>query len=391
MDEIIRYAKKISMLVVLYPLKLLKTKPNRVLLDNCLAHNYSDNIKPIAEWLVKRFPGQFEVFVAVNNEEKYSFLRDKGITPIKFHSIKYYIIAMSAAFFITNSGGYSYLPLKNNQFVINTWHGGGAYKKIGVDPSNPNHLYKRDLQLAAKKTTVFTSTCTKFTEVISTSLLIPREVFVHVGMPRNDILVNTEENTGLREIIRARIGLLSDEKLVLYAPTYRKKNDNSFGQSIAPNYGLDPARVCKALQTRFGGKWRFAVRFHPQIQNPGKEFAINNIIDLTTYEDMQELLLAADIMINDFSSSMWDFMLTDKPCFTFATDLEHYAATTKLYTPVEDWPFPKATTNDELEKNILCFDEEKYKADCARHYKMLGGCETGKATEYVCSYIYNHL
>lgn len=92
-------------------------------------------------------------------------------------------------------------------------------------------------------------------------------------------------------------------------------------------------------------------------------------------------------MINDFSSSMWDFMLTGRPSFMFAVDLEHYVATTDVYTPVAEWPFPKAVNNDELERNILEFDEEKYAADCKRHYEALGGRETGKASQMVCERI----
>ena len=99
---------------------------------------------------------------------------------------------------------------------------------------------------------------------------------------------------------------------------------------------------------------------------------------------MRDLLLAADAMVNDFSSSMWDFMLTGKPCFTFAVDHQHDIETTDVYTLVSEWPFPQATNNDGLEKNIFEFDEEKYAAACKRHYEALGGCEAGKATKLVC-------
>ena len=68
--------------------------------------------------------------------------------------------------------------------------------------------------------------------------------------------------------------------------------------------------------------------------------------------------------------------------------MEHYIKTTKLYTPVEEWPFPKATINDELVQAIMNFDENQYKNDCVRHYKLLGGCETGKATDLVRELIY---
>lgn len=388
MDEIIRYIKKMAMLVVLTPLKLLPVKNNQIIMDNCLAHNYADNIKPIAEFLIKNYQGKFDIYIAVDNEEKYAYLKEKGLKPIKFHSFKYYKIAMTSAFFVTNSGGYSYLPLKKCQYVINTWHGGGAYKKIGVDAYSADCFYKNELMLAAKKTSMFTATGSLFVDLISKALLIPREVFQLVGMPRNDVLVNG--NNELREIVRKRIGLKDDEKVVLYAPTYRKVNDNTFGKSIAIEYGIEPDQVCRAMEKRFGGKWRFAIRLHPVVKDLN-EFKKYEVLDLTSYDDMQELLLVADAMINDFSSSMWDFMLTGKPCFLFAKDLQHYIETTAVYTPVEEWPFPKSTTNDELERTILDFDYEKYERDCDNHYRQLGGCETGKATEAVCNCMIEHL
>lgn len=384
MDELIRYLKKVAMLIVLSPLRVLSVKNNRVIMDNCLAHNYADNIKPIAEYLSQKYPGKFEIFVCVNEVSEYGFLREKGINPVKFHSFRYYVTAMTSAFFVTNSGGYSYLPLKRKQFVINTWHGGGAYKKIGVDAYSADRFYRNELKLAGKKTGMFTATGSLFADLISRALLIPREVFQLVGMPRNDVLVNG--NNELREAVRRRIGLKGDEKVVLYAPTYRKENDNTFGQSIAIEYGIEPDRICRALEKRFGGKWRFAIRLHPVVKGLN-EFKKYDVLDLTAYDDMQELLLAADAMINDFSSSMWDFMLTGKPSFLFARDLQHYIDTTAVYTPVNEWPFPKATTNEELERNILEFDDEKYKTDCEKHYSQLGGCETGHATRTVCEEI----
>jgi CDP-glycerol glycerophosphotransferase len=183
------------------------------------------------------------------------------------------------------------------------------------------------------------------------------------------------------------LGLKDGEKLILFAPTYRKPDDNYFKDSIAISYGVDCDRVCKAMAHRFGGTWRFAYRLHPCVVNrdglPG-----GDVMDLSDYPDMQELLLAADAMINDFSSSMWDFMLTGRPSFLFAIDLEHYIKTTQVYTPVEEWPFPRSTNNDDLEKSILNFDEDSYAAACRYHYTSLGGCETGKATELVCRRIY---
>lgn len=386
MDELIRYLKKIAMLAILTPLRLFPVKRDRIIMDDCLAHNYADNIKPIAEYLLKYYPGKFEIIISVSDEDEFSYLKGKGLNTVRFHSICYYYMAMTSAFFITNSGGYSYLPLRKNQYVINTWHGGGAYKKIGVDSYSADWFYKYDLRLAAKKTSMFTATGSLFADLVSNALLISRDVFKLVGMPRNDILVNG--NDEIKNRVRKNIGLKDNEKMILYAPTYRRVNDNSFGQSIAIEYGIDPERVCRAMEKRFGGKWRFAIRLHPVVKDI-KEFTGYDILDLTSYDDMQELLLVADAMINDFSSSMWDYMLTGKPSFLYAKDLKHYIDTTAVYTPVEDWPFPKSTTNDELEETILKFDDSLYKVNCKKHYEALGGSETGKASKYVCDYILN--
>ena len=384
MKEYVRFVKKILMLIILYPLKLLPVKQNRIVMINCLSLNYSDNIKPIAEYLIQNYPNKYEIFVCVNDVKKYNYLKTKQIKPLNYHSILYYFIVMSSKFFITNSGGYSYLPLKKSQIVINTWHGGGAYKKIGVDSYSADGFYKNELRLAAKKTNIFLSTNQKFTDVISNALLIPKQCFISVGMPRNDILLKNNEE--IIKSIKKSIGISEEEKLVLYAPTYRKINDNTFDKSVAIEYGIDPNIVCESLSNRFGGKWKFAIRLHPVVKDIN-EFKKYDIIDLTDYDDMQELLLVSDVMINDFSSSMWDFMVTKKPCFIFAKDLQHYIDTTAVYTPVEEWPFPKSTSNEELKNAIVNFDDAKYKKDCDYHYKQLGGCETGKATEFVCDYI----
>lgn len=77
MAELIRYIKKILMLVILAPLRILRVKKNRVIMDNCLAHNYADNIKPIAEKLINDYAGKFEIYVSVKNVDDYSFLLEK--------------------------------------------------------------------------------------------------------------------------------------------------------------------------------------------------------------------------------------------------------------------------------------------------------------------------
>lgn len=385
MDELLRYLKKLAMRTLLLPLRLLPIKKNRVLLCNDLSRKYADNPKVVCEYLLKHYPGAFEIVFPVAHPEDYDNLREKGIRVVRYNSFDYFRLALTSAVFLTNSGGFSYLPMRKKQFIVNTWHGGGAYKKCGIYMYNNTPIFRKNLMLASKGTKVFMSTCSRFSDVVSESMLIPREIFWEVGMPRNDLMLNMDETH--RNAVRKKLGLAEDEKLILFAPTYRKIDDNYFRDSVVIAYGVDYDRVCKAMESRFGGKWRFAVRYHPCVTNRG-DIADHGVMDLTDYEDMQDLLCASDAMINDFSSSMWDFMLTGKPSFLFAVDLDHYVKTTKVYTPVSEWPFPQAVNNDQLEENILKFDEEAYAAACKRHYDDLGGCETGKSTQLICERIY---
>jgi len=365
-------------------MRLFPIKKNRVLLINSLAENYSDNLKYIAENLTKNYAGKFELLFSVKEPKRFTGPTAE-LTPIKNNSLQYFYYGMTSQVLVTNSGFISYLPLKREQYIINTWHGGGAYKKYGIDICKNSHIYRKTLLFSANATSAFLSTCKSASNVFTNALLIQPDAIWEIGMPRNDVLINRDMKLG--EMVRTKIGLKEHERLVLFAPTYRKIKDNDFCDSIAISYDIDAKRVCQALQRRFGGTWKFAVRFHPCIVNKTSVIT-DDMIDLTDYEDMQELLLAADVMINDFSSSIWDFMLTGRPCFLFAKDLEHYIQTAELYTPISEWPFPTSTNNDELEQNILDFDAEKYAADCKHHYEVLGGCETGQASELVCERIH---
>ena len=112
-----------------------------------------------------------------------------------------------------------------------------------------------------------------------------------------------------------------------------------------------------------------------------------NIVDVSDYPDMQELLCAADILITDYSSSMWDYSFTYKPCFIYANDLDQYKIERDFHTPVNEWPFTIAISNEELAENILEFDQDKYIEKIKKHHHDLGSFEDGHATEKVAKLI----
>ena len=89
---------------------------------------------------------------------------------------------------------------------------------------------------------------------------------------------------------------------------------------------LDEKCFLDALEKRFHKKFVLFLRSHP---HTGKDIFLSNtgregIFDVSDYADMQELLCASDILLTDYSSSMWDFSFTGRPCFIFAEDIESY-------------------------------------------------------------------
>ena len=282
MQDLLRYLKKEVTRAILTPLKIFPVKKNRVLMINDISYNYSCNPKVITEYLLQHDKNKFEIVYTVNNLVQHQFLKDKGLKIVRSNSFAYFFYALTSNVIITNSGGISYIPLRKSQYVINTHHGGGAYKTAGIDMFGNSFFFRRDMMLSSKQTKCFLSTNKKFTECISKACLIPKDIFWEIGMPRNDRFVNKKrENV---ELIRKKIGLLPGQSLVLYAPTYRKPLDNYFSESIAIQYDIDKDMVCEALQERFGGEWIFAYRLHPCVENKQDYNEIKDFADSVTFQ-----------------------------------------------------------------------------------------------------------
>ena len=149
-------------------------------------------------------------------------------------------------------------------------------------------------------------------------------------------------------------GLDTKSKFILFAPTFRTEQQDPYTKKIHIST-MDIQRAVNSVNKKFGEQlWNFGIRLHPKLRNT--DIAEKGIVNCTDYPDIQELLYSADILITDYSSLMWDFSLTGKPCFIYADDIDEYEREHGFYMPSSQWPYPIARTNDELEKNILSFD-----------------------------------
>lgn len=349
--------------------KFIKVNRNRIFITSFNGKCVACNPYYIIKNLLKNKHSNIEIVV-------FSKLKNLNYDKIKFitkKNLKYYFYFFSSKILITNDSFSSYMPKKSNQILINTWHGGGAYKRVNAKKFSQKILYK----ILYSDTNYFLSSCEIFSNVMSKDLYIHKIKFLKTGMPRNDIFFYSNIKENIKQNVREKFALEKDECIILYAPTWRDDNREIISKVSNKN-------VIIAFKNFLNKKIKIFIRAHYNT----KQYSLgSDFIDVTDYPDMQELLCAADILITDYSSCMWDFSLMYKPCFIYATDIDQYKQERDFYTPMSEWPFPIATNTDELINNILNFNQKEYVQKVKQHHKDLGSFEDGHACERICKLI----
>ncbi len=355
----------------------LPIKQDRVVFCSYYGRGYSDSPKAIAQALLEDPNFQGELIWLVKDQKEAATL-PSGICPCPYDSPKRIWTLATARVWVDNCRKYDRFKKRKQQY-LQTWHG-FPLKKIERDAleSLPSD-FERGAIKDSSHTTLLLSGSKFMTEVLRRAYWYNGEIALW-GTPRNDIFFTPGE---LPQKVRNALNLPQDRNLVLYAPTFRA--DHSLDA-----YKLDAQKLLTACQKRFGGSWSLLVRLHPNIAEKSKGlFAYDGetVVDATMYPDMQELLAGCDLLLTDYSSCMFDFALSGKPCLRFATDVEDYRQDRGFYFPIDGLPFPLADSNAALETAIGSFDQSAYNAAWKRFSKEQGFCEDGKAAQRCAQWI----
>jgi len=165
---------------------------------------------------------------------------------------------------------------------------------------------------------------------------------LELGLPRNDVLQPPVVDE-VRARTRAALGLADDETVVLYAPTYR---DRMFSSRTPLHLALDVPRLVAEL----GPGVRLLTRVHYFMTARLELEDVPGVLDVSWYPDIADLYAAADVLVTDYSSSMFDFAVTGKPLVFYAYDLETYRDVDRgFYFELEPVaPGPVVRNQDEL-------------------------------------------
>lgn len=362
-------------------------KPRRVV---CWAYNfkqYGCNPRYLTEYLLENHPN-FEICWVFRRGVDTSQV-DPRIRTVRLRSWEYLKMMATAEFLVTNSRTDPYRIYwrkRPGQKYLMLWHGGIALKKIERDAEDKlGYSYVRKAKIDSRMADLMISGCRMHTELIHNAFWYDGEV-LEQGIPRNDIFFNKALHAEFRQRVEQTFNIAPNSRIVLYAPTFRRN------MSIEP-YRIDWSRILGALRRHYAtDNVTVIVRMHPNLigkVSTSSLVAFEGVVDGTRYHDMQELLTTADMLITDYSSSMFDFTMQGRPCILYATDVAEYDR--GYYFNFRELPYPLAENEDELEALIDNFDHEGYTSRLEEFFTYRVGLnESGHAAQALAEWMVSH-
>lgn len=231
--------------------------------------------------------------------------------------------ALAQAKYLINNNNFGNYLVKRPGTVFLQTHHGTPLKSMGVDeqrhPLAPvgRHATRQSL-LARCAAWDFDLSSNEYSTALWHQAYPVEFETLEYGYPRNDVLVNaTAEHVAA---LRAKLGIGADETVLLYAPTHRE-----YQPSYRPLF--DPEAFVEAL----GPGHRLLLRAHYFYADGTGAPADPRVLDVSSYPTVEDLYLVADVLITDYSSTMFDFAVLDRPIVIYAPDWNVYRDTRGVY------------------------------------------------------------
>lgn len=330
--------------------KILPINKRAIVFQSFHGKSYSCNPRAIYEEMMQS-EGDSYKYIWVLNNRRQEITSNKNTIIVKPGSLMYFYHLARSKYFINNGNFPDVYIKRKGTYHIQTWHG-TPLKKLGFDisPNSPsykentsNNLMKRNSRwdLAVSPNT--------FTSEVYKSAFKYKNKIIESGYPRNDIFY--QENNKKIIDIKSEIGIKSNKKVILYAPTWRDYDFHNNKETEPFQFKFDIERFIE----KFGDEYVLLMRLHYRdalrAQISKYEGAVINV---SNYDDIKYLYLISDILITDYSSVMFDFTNSNKPIIFFAYDIVRYSSDLRgfYFKFRENAPGPIVTTEQELFKAI---------------------------------------
>lgn len=348
----------------------LAVKEKKIIVFSNYGAQYGDSPKYISEYIVEN-DSSYKIVWAFTKPELYTV---PGVRKVKYASLSFLYEWATSQFIITNSRLSPDLKKRKNQIYIQTWHSSLRLKKIEKDAeAYLSETYIQQAKADSGQIDYLLAGCRDSKEIFERAFWY-KGAIPETGTPRIDVIINPKPE--IVKTVKSSLAIDNQKKILLYAPTFRENGNLDI-------YIKEFDSIKKELKKRFGGEWEVVVRLHPHLYNKSHQiFKDNNIIHATQYPDIQELLVAADFLITDYSSLMFDYLYSEKKVLLYIPDLNEYLMNEReLYYDVEELPFLKAYSKKDVEKKISEFNEGDYISGIQKFIKKIGTYEKGNASE----------
>ncbi len=361
---------------------LIPASNDLIFFESFLGRNYSDNPKAIYEELLHT-NSNLKCIWSLDNPESAidipgEFKVVRRLTPLYF-----YYLARSK-YIVSNSRLTRKFEKKESQVYIQTWHG-TPLKKLVLDmenvtlPGTNKQNYYINFLKEAHRWDYLISANKYSTEKFKSAF--SQEEILEIGYPRNDILVNHTQHD--IDLCRERIGLYPEDKVILYAPTFRDNSSETPGE-----YNQQMKLDLEALAIKCPD-WKILLRTHYLVT---EEIEINtkNVIDVSKYDDVNDLYLASDVLMTDYSSVFFDYAILNRPIIFFAYDLKEYERDMRgFYLDYHTLPGQNIEDTQDLIEILDDIEEyrNRYQYELDKFRNEYTSLEKGNASKYVVDLI----
>lgn len=367
--------------VYLHAIYLVPIQKNKIVFMSFGGEQISCNPLYIYKKIKDKHSDLFTIYWIFNSIKFKNEIEEKTV---KYGSWQFIYHTLTASCVVTNDTLPTYLPFRKSQLVINTWHGGGLFKQTYGNSTESEKEYNSKVNdIHNADTSLYTSSGKAWSEQVVKLRFGYNGKILASGMARNDIFFY--DVSDIVRKVKSAFNIPESDAIVLYAPTFRGSATKATLGALDSN-PIDVTALLAKLNEKYNRKFHFLFRGHHTLST-----VMAGCLNASDYPDMQELLASADVFLSDFSSCLWDYTFTYRPCFIYAPDFDTYAIKPGFESDYKHWPFPIAKNNNELLSQIECFDLGKFRHAAETYHTEYGSYESGKASQQISEYICDKL
>lgn len=335
-----------------------RVKKNRIVFSSYFAKEPEGNLKCVLHVLKKQ--ARYEIHTIFM---KYG----RGLKPKLGYFLNilkeiYYYNTSKVVVLEGNSLVLAAMKKKKNVYTLQLWHAAGAFKKFGQDTDRLYQIKGLDAAVVSGKNVI---------DIYAQALNIPKDHVHALGIPRLDPLFSPETVEKNARSIREKYPDLIDKKILLYAPTFRGKGIDDISAKE-----IDFKKIADGLPDGY----TLAVRWHPLMRRECPDFT-----DLSN-EDLIEVLCAADLLVTDYSSIIFEYSALKRPMLFLAPDLSEYTKTRGFYQDYQTFvPGKICRSEEELIEAVKRkdFEIEKVKIFADNHIDFHDNHSTERVVDFI--------